>query len=98
MSVINDDSLPQVITEEHRKQIQAALREMSNAMTRIEAEKDHMKAIAEKILEDCMVPKKDFNKLAKMYHAANFAQEAAKNEEFINFAEAVLQPLRLGNE
>ena len=95
MSFNNDESLPLVITEEHRKQIQGALSEMSNSLTRIEAERDHMKAIAEKILEDCLVPKKDFNKLAKIYHASNLAQEAAKSEEFMNFAEAVLEPLRL---
>ena len=95
MSIETDDSLPTVVTEDHRKQIQAALSEMSNSMTRVEAEKDHMKAIAEKILEDCMVPKKDFNKLARIYHASNLAQEAAKSEEFMQFAEAVMEPLKL---
>ena len=95
MSITNDETLPTVITEEHRKQIQGALKEMSNSLTRIEAERDHMKAISEKILEDCMVPKREFNKLAKIYHASNLAQECAKSEEFMQFAEAVLEPLRL---
>jgi hypothetical protein len=45
-----------------------------------------------------MVPKKDFNKLARIYHASNLAQEAAKSEEFMSFAEAVLEPLRLSND
>jgi len=95
MSITNDETLPTVITEEHRKQIQGALKEMSNSLTRIEGERDHMKAISDKILEDCLVPKKDFNKLAKIYHASNLAQECAKSEEFMQFAEAVLEPLRL---
>ena len=99
MSIMNgDESLPTVITEKHRQQIQSALSEMSNSMVRVEAEKDHMKSIAEKILEDCMVPKKDFNKLARIYHASNLAQEAAKSEEFMQFAEAVMEPLKLGNQ
>jgi hypothetical protein len=97
MSIVNDDTLPTVITEQHRKQIQAALQEMSNSFIRVEAEKDHQKEIAAKILEDCMVPKKDFNKLARIYHASNLAQEAAKSEEFMQFAEAVLEPVRLEN-
>ena len=97
MGIETDNSLPTVITEQHRKQIQTALSEMSNSMTRIEAEKELMKGIADKILEDCMVPKKDFNKLARIYHASNFAQEAARSEEFMQFAEAVMEPLRLGN-
>ena len=100
MSIINDESLPTVITEEHRKKIQGALAEMSNSYTRIEAEKDQQKAIAEAILEECMVPKKDFIKLARIYHASTLAQEAAKSEEFMQFAEAVLAPMnrRIGNE
>ena len=63
---MSDETLPTIITEKNRQQIQNALKEMSNSMVRIEAEKDHMKAIAEKILEDCLVPKKDFNKLARI--------------------------------
>lgn len=100
MSVIDTESLPTVITEEHRKKIQGALAEMSGSYTRIEAEKDHQKAIAEAILEECMVPKKDFVKLARIYHASTIAQEAAKNEEFMQFAEAVLVPMerRLSND
>lgn len=100
MSVIDAESLPTVITEEHRKKIQGALTEMSGSYTRIEAEKDHQKAIAEAILEECMVPKKDFVKLARIYHASTIAQEAAKNEEFMQFAEAVLVPMerRLSND
>lgn len=95
---MSDETLPTIITEKNRKQIQGALQEMSNSMLRVEAEKDHMKAIAEKILEDCLVPKKDFNKLARIYHASNLAQEAAKSEEFLQFAEAVMEPLQLGKD
>jgi len=95
---MSDETLPTIITEKNRKQIQGALQEMSNSMLRVEAEKDHMKAIAEKILEDCLVPKKDFNKLARIYHASNLAQEAAKSEEFMQFAEAVMEPLQLGKD
>ena len=95
---MSDETLPTIITEKNRKQIQGALQEMSNSMVRVEAEKDHMKAIAEKILEDCLVPKKDFNKLARIFHASNLAQEAAKSEEFLQFAEAVMEPLQLGKD
>lgn len=93
MSVIDTESLPTVITEEHRKKIQGALSEMSASYTRAEAEKDHQKGIAEMILTECMVPKKDFVRLAKIYHASTLAQEAAKSEEFMQFAEAVLAPM-----
>jgi methyl-accepting chemotaxis protein len=85
--------LPSIITEKDRKNIQNALREMSDSMTRIAAEKDHQKAIAEKMLDEIGVPKKDFNKLARIYHASSIMEEAARNEEFMEFAEAVMAPL-----
>ena len=76
--------LPTTITEKDRKVIQGALREMSDSMTRASAEKD---------LQKDGVPKAQFNKLAKIYHASNLMEEAAKNEEFMEFAEAVMAPL-----
>ena len=85
--------LPTTITEKDRKVIQGALREMSDSMTRASAEKDLQKDIASKIHEDLGVPKAQFNKLAKIYHASNLMEEAAKNEEFMEFAEAVMAPL-----
>lgn len=85
--------LPTTITAEDRKKIQKALREMSDSMTRVAAEKDLQKDIAQTLFEDLGVPKKDFNKLAKIYHASNLMEEAAKNEEFMEFAEAVMAPL-----
>ena len=45
--------------------------------------------------EECMIPKRDFNKLAKIYHASNLVEEAQRNEEFMEFAEAVISPIGL---
>lgn len=86
------NSLPTTITDADRKVIQSALREMSDSMTRVSAEKDLQKDIAAKIAEDLGVPKAQFNKLAKIYHASNLMEEAARNEEFMEFAEAVMAP------
>lgn len=85
--------LPSTITEEDRKKVQGALKEMSDSMYRVDAEKDLQKDIANKMLEDLGIPKKDFNKLARIYHASNLAEEAAKNEEFLEFAEAIMAPV-----
>lgn len=84
--------LPQVITEEQRKLIQGALKEMSDSMVRVEAEKDLQKDIIERIKEECDVPKRDFARLAKIYHASSLVEEAAKEEEFMEFAQAVMSP------
>jgi hypothetical protein len=89
----NAPQLPSTITENDRVKIQGALREMSDSMTRVSAERDLQKEIAERMLEDLNVPKREFNKLAKIYHASNLMEEAARNEEFMEFAEAVMAPL-----
>jgi methyl-accepting chemotaxis protein len=88
----NNGGLPTTITDKDRKDIQNALREMSDSMTRVSAEKDLQKDIAQKMLDEIGVPKRDFNKLAKIYHASNLMEEAARNEEFMEFAEAVMAP------
>ena len=93
--IVDNETLPQVITEEQRKKIQGALREMSASMLRVESEKDLQKEIAERMKEECEIPKREFNKLAKIYHASNLVEEAARNEEFLAFAEAVMAPLAL---
>jgi hypothetical protein len=93
MNPQSQQTLPSIITDHDRKVIQNALREMSDSMTRIAAEKDLQKEIAETILEKVNVPKKDFNKLARIFHASNLMEEAARNEEFMEFAEAVMIPV-----
>lgn len=84
--------LPTTITQEDRNKVQKALREMSDSMTRVSAEKDLQKDIAQRMLDEVGVPKKDFNKLARIYHASNLMEEAARNEEFMEFAEAIMAP------
>ena len=85
--------LPSTITDEDRKKVQGALKEMSDSMTRVEAEKDLQKDIAQRMLDEVGVNKAAFNKLARIYHASNLMEEAAKNEEFMEFAEAIMAPL-----
>jgi len=82
--------LPQTITEKDRKVIKGALKEMSDSFYQIEAQKDLQKDIAQKMLDELGIPKREFNKLAKIYHASNLVEEAARNEEFMEFAEAIL--------
>ena len=84
--------LPSTITQEDRNKVQGALREMSDSMTRVAAEKDLQKDIAQRMLDEVGVNKAAFNKLARIYHASNLMEEAAKNEEFMEFAEAIMAP------
>lgn len=82
--------LPSTITAKDREVIKKALSEMSDSTYQIEAQKDLQKDIAQKILDEVGIPKKDFNRLAKIFHASNLVEEAAKNEEFMEFAAEIL--------
>ena len=90
MSVENLDTLPQVVTPEMKEAITGALQEMSNSFVRMDAERDLQKDIVDRMKEELDIPKNYFKKLAKMHHARNLAEEMSKEEEFFNFAVAVL--------
>ena len=90
MSVENTETLPEVITDEMREGIRKALVEMSGSFLRTEAESDFRKDIAERMKTEFNIPKREFNRLAKIYHASNLTEEAKKNEQFIEFAAAIL--------
>lgn len=72
----------QISNPEDRKKIKNALVEISNSMTRIEAEKDLIKNIVTDLADNFEIDKKHINTMAKIYHKQNFSEERTKNEEF----------------
>jgi hypothetical protein len=54
-----------------KQRIKDAMVEISNAMTRIEAERDFIKDAVAALEEDVGVPKKYIRKMAKIYHKQN---------------------------
>lgn len=64
------------------KAVNKALQEMSNSMTRIEAERDLIKDIVENVSEDHGIEKKIFRRMARVYHKRNFSTEIQEHEEF----------------
>lgn len=74
-----------------RKKINDALQEISNSMTRIEAEKSLVKTIVDDMVKDFQLPKKTVNKLAKIYHKQSFSQEAQDFEDLETLYEEVVK-------
>lgn len=72
----------QISNPEDRKKIKNAIIEISDSMTRIEAEKDLIKQITEDVAENFEISKKHISTMAKIYHKQNFAEEQTKNDEF----------------
>jgi PP-loop superfamily ATP-utilizing enzyme len=64
------------------QKVRSAIVEMSNSMTRMDAERDLIKEIVEKINEEEFIDKRVIRKMARVYHKQNFAEESTINEEF----------------
>jgi len=73
-----------------RKKIRDALQEASNSMTRIGAERDLIKDIAKDISDTYQIPKKQVNKMIRVYHKQSFSEEVAIQDEFEQLYEMVV--------
>lgn len=74
---------------EDKKKILNAMDEISNSMTRIEAERDQIKAIKAQMKEDFKFPPSVINRMAKVHHKRNFNEEQSQNEDFELLYESV---------
>jgi len=72
-----------------KKVILDAMKEMSNSMTRVDAEKDLMKEIIEEVSDKTEIPKKYLNRMARIYHKQNMAEVKAENSDLEDLYEAV---------
>jgi Zn-dependent M32 family carboxypeptidase len=72
-----------------RKKFKDAIQEISNSMTRKEAESDLIREVVKELNSEFQLPKKIINKIAKTYHRQNFTQEIQENEDFETLYEEV---------
>lgn len=72
-----------------RKVIFDAMKEISNSMTRIDAERDLIRQTINDVCDTQKLSKKTFRRMAKVYHKQNFKQEIAEQEEFETLYETV---------
>jgi hypothetical protein len=71
------------------KKFKGAIQEISNSMTRMEAERDLIKEIVKDQSAQLQIPKKIISKIAKTYHRQNLTQEVQDHEEFVELYETV---------
>lgn len=74
---------------EDRKKIFGAIREISNSMVRIEAERDLIKDIVKDVSDNYQLSRKVVNKMAKVYHKQSLSQTVAEHEEFVEMYDDV---------
>lgn len=72
-----------------RKAIFDAMKEISDSMTRIDAERDLIRQTINDVCDTQKLSKKTFRRMAKVYHKQNFKQEIAEQEEFETLYETV---------
>lgn len=77
------------LTPEQKNELHKAIREISDSMTRTEAERDLIKEIVKDQSDQLQIPKKVISKIAKTFHRQNLAQEVADHEEFVELYEKV---------
>jgi len=65
-----------------RKKIKDAMEEISNSMTRVDAEKDFQKEAIAELNDQFKISKKILSKMARTYHKQNFQNEQQSHEEF----------------
>lgn len=74
---------------EDRRKIRGALVEISDSLTRISAERDLIKDIVAMLSDNYGLPKKQVNKMARVYHKQSFDTEVAEQDDFQTLYETI---------
>lgn len=64
-----------------QQKLKGMLNEISNSMTRMEAERDMIKEIIDDAAESFEIDKKYIRKIARIVHAATYSKVKTENEE-----------------
>jgi FixJ family two-component response regulator len=79
-----------ITNPEDKRKFQNAIQEISNSMTRTEAERDLINEVIKNLSEDFDMNKKIIRKIARAYHKQNLAEEQNDHEEFVEVYEEVI--------
>jgi hypothetical protein len=78
-----------IATPEDKKKIFEAVREISNSLLRVEAERDLIKDIVKDISDTFQIPRKTVKKIAVTYHKQNLTQVEQEHDEFVELYDKV---------
>jgi hypothetical protein len=76
--------------EQDKNELRGVLQEISNSMTRMDAEKEYIKEAIAAASEKYQLNKKYLRKMAKVYHQNNFTDEVSDMEEFQKLYETII--------
>lgn len=75
MQIVEEQGVTLPTNPEDLKRIKEAIQEISNSMTRVDAERDNIKAILGDVKDKYNVAPKYLRKVARAYHKQSFGQE-----------------------
>jgi hypothetical protein len=78
-----------------RKAILECMKEISNSMARMGAEREFVREAIKDICEKQELSKKTFRRMAKVYHKQNFNKEIEEHEEFESMYETITNTTRM---
>lgn len=78
-----------------REKLLNAIKEISNSMTRCDAEKDFQKDAIDKVADEVSIDKKHVRKLASMYHKQNYTTVQQEYDELQELYEAIMNPTKI---
>ena len=68
-------------SDEDKKRIKGCIEEISNSMTRMDAEREFIKEAGNLCAEEVEIDKKHLRKMAKIYHKQNLAEVVGEIED-----------------
>ena len=77
-----------------RKKIADALNEISNAMYRIQGEKDYIKETVDDLSKKFDINKKILNRMARIHYKQAFLETVAENDEFETLYENIMNSVK----
>ena len=84
--------MPAPMNPEDRRKLKAMIVEMTNALSRADAEREHMKEIASAAVDEFGIKKPLINKLARTMYKNNYLDLQSENEHFEYLYEALVTP------
>jgi hypothetical protein len=80
------------MTPERKARLKGCLQEISNSMVRMEAERDNITAIVQRMADEFEMNKRVSRRLAAIFHKRNLEEERGDFEEIAETYEEVTKP------
>lgn len=78
-------------SQQQKVAIKSCLQEISNSLTRMEAERENIKEIVNRMAQEFEMNKRISRKLARIFHKRNIEEERAEQEEINTTYDAVVK-------